>query len=153
MRKIFLLLPFTLVMAASSAWAGPARIDWPERNSEVVCGGRTESGDLSFRVDKPLNILVGEASNGRVEVFIDLTKPGRAKWVMGEFWTDSDYEAREKILQKLPAKEAALMRQLSTKRISEMYTGFTSGIVHMDISFGERRLSLSCQETPKTSTP
>lgn len=129
------------------ASATAARIAWPSRHSVVVCGGRTEAGDLDVHVDSPKGLLVAETKDERVLVFIDLKKPGRAKWVIGEFWSKDDYEAREKILKTLPEPEAQLMRQLSTKRISEMYTGFTDGFVHMDISFGERHLSLSCQET------
>lgn len=130
------------------AYAAPASIDWPTRNSKVVCGGIADGTDLEMRISIPDERLAAETKDGRVLLYVDLHKPGQVRWVMAEGMSDADYDNRETLLAKLSPEEAALVRRISAAHLTDLYTGLTAdGYVHLDREQGKLKLSLSCQET------
>ncbi len=143
-----MILAFALLTAASLAQATTASVSWPSRNSQVLCGGTVDNEDLQMRMVIENELLAGDSVNGRVLLYIDLHRPGQARVVVAEGFTDSDYEKREAALAKLSPEEAALLRGLSASRQADFYLGFSEGYFHLTTASGERTLSLSCQEIP-----
>lgn len=145
------MLSLILALFSAPAMADSASIEWPSRNSKVVCGGMVDQTSLKMSV-VTADLLKGESDSGRALVFISLSKPGRVRFVLANGLTDAEYEKREAILEKLPKEDAALMRKLTMSHQSDIYMGLTEGFVHYETASGERSLSLSCREDARPPT-
>lgn len=144
------LISLSFVFSVSfSALASTAEIQWPSRNSKVVCGGMADGQELEISQVPTTQFMKAESSDFRVLIYLDFSRVGRARILIAEVLTDEDYEAREAILSKLPAEEAELLRRLSKNHFSESYIGFTDQYFHLRTSFGNKSISLSCQEVSK----
>jgi hypothetical protein len=135
-------------ISPSIAKADALSIDWPIRNSKVICGGIVDGETLNMRISVPGEVMTAESSNGRILIFVDLHKPGQAHWIFTDAMSDDEYDKREAITKKLTPDEAALIRALTKGRQTDLYMGFTDGIVHLRTTFGDRAMSMSCQEIP-----
>ena len=135
------LMPFTARAEAIS-------IDWPTRNSKVICGGIVDGETLSMRISVPGEVMTAQSSNERILIYVDLHKPGQVHWLFTDTMSDEQYEKREAAIKKLSPEEASLIRELTKGRQNEIYMGLTDGYVHMLTTFGNRSMSMSCQEIP-----
>jgi hypothetical protein len=144
----FTALTLILTLTPNSAKADALSMDWPTRNSKVICGGIVDGETLNMRVSVPGEVMTAESSNGRILIFVDLHKPGQVRWTFSDAMSDDEYEKREAIAKKLTPDEATLIRALTKGRQTDLYMGFTDGIVHLHTTFGDRAMSMSCQEIP-----
>ena len=131
---------------SSFAHANTETIDWPSRNSKVVCGGRVDGEDLKLHIVTAGEIMGGESVNGRILLYVDLHKAGQAHLLISDALTDAEYDKRQAILAKLSPEDAELFQKITKTRVIELYSGFIDGIVQFDINYADRSLSLSCQE-------
>ncbi|MGE3262255.1 MAG: hypothetical protein AB7K68_10790 [Bacteriovoracia bacterium] len=132
-----------------AARAGEAAIEWPSRNSKVVCGGTVDDEPLDLKVMAETAMLKAVSKSDRVFLFIDLHKPGQVRFLMNDSLTDQEFAMREQILAKLNPAEADLVSALFANRLSDFYTGLTEGFVHLVTAQGTRTLNLSCQEVAR----
>lgn len=144
--KIQALAILMTLVQVTAAPAETASVQWPSRDSNVVCGGSADGEEMNVRVVLENELLAAESKNERLLIYIDLHKAGQARIVMAEGMTDADYEKREAALGKLDADEVAVLRKLTAGRTSDFYVGFAEGYVHFETASGGRSLSLSCQE-------
>lgn len=144
LSKIFL---FSIVSAVSIfASAAPAQVEWPSRASKVLCGGTVDGHELDVKVIPLTQIMSAESHDYRVSIYIDLSRLGRVRLLLSELTSDEDYAAREVVLAKLPPEEAALLRRLTQSHFWQSYNGFTDGFMDVRVTFGNKMVSLSCQE-------
>ena len=125
-----------------------AEVRWPNKGTKVTCGATVDNKTVTVKEVLPNELLKAETEDGRVLVYIDLHKESQVRWVINEAANDADYEKREAVLAKLTPEDANLIKALSHSRQYDIYTGFTDGYVHLRQDFGDKNISLSCQETP-----
>ena len=147
----FTAITLTLTVTSNSARADAISMDWPTRNSKVICGGIVDGETLNMRISVPGEVMTAESSNGRILIYVDLHKPGQVRWIFTDAMSDDEYDKREAIAKKLTPDEATLIRALTKGRQTDLYMGFTDGIVHLLTTFGDRAMSMSCQEIPNSS--
>lgn len=137
----------SLGLALSSvAQAAPNSIDWPTRNSKVICGGTVDGTELNIRIVTPGELMGAESENSRILVYMDLHKPGQLHLAISDSLTDEEYDKRQAILKQLSPEDAALFQKITMTRVMEFYVGFTEGVADLRLSYANRVMSLSCQE-------
>ena len=149
MRVLPIAVASILSFTSLAANANSISFEWPSRHSTVICGGSTESGDLKMRVSTGDGVLVGEATDGRVLIYIDLRKPGRVHLAFSEALSDDESAKRDKIVAKLSKEDQELLANLLSSRASEVFMGMTDGYVHYRSDNGSHSFTVSCQENPK----
>jgi hypothetical protein len=139
---------FIFALLGVSAQLHAVEVRWPQKGTKITCGVTVDDKSLAIKEVLPNELLKAEADDGRVLVYIDLHKEGQVHWALNEAANDADYEKREAILSRLAPEDAALIKALSHSRQYDMYTGLTDGLVHLRQDFGDKNISLSCQEIP-----
>lgn len=145
MTKLLLVFIALFPLLAS---AQSASVEWPSRDSKVICGGTVDDEDLEVKVVVENDLLKAESNSGRLLLYIDLHKPGQVHFAMVDSLNDDETAQRDAALAKLSPEDAAILRAVSASHITDFFTGFTDGIVQYASYVGKRSTSLSCQEIP-----
>jgi hypothetical protein len=131
---------------SSFAHADTATIDWPTRNSKVICGGSVDGTDLVVRAIPGGELMTAESANTRILIYIDLHKPGQVHWVISDSLNDDEYDRRQAIIAKLSPEDALLFTKITATHTTELFSGFMEGVLQMNMNYGDRTFSMSCQE-------
>jgi hypothetical protein len=142
MIKLFaFLLAFPLFAHAENP-----SVEWPARNSKVICGGIVDGDDLEMKVVVANELLKAESKNERVLLYVDLHKAGQVRLVMVDALNDAELAKLDAILAKLSPEDASLMSAFRSSHVTDFYMGMTDSFVHLTSAFGKRSFSFSCQE-------